>query len=352
MGERSSRSSDAVERLLDERRKTGEFLVRLGDAGDDSPAHVRNRVRESYEKRMGEVTEELRARRAEVEESLLAKAAARADIAAKARKVKERMEEAQVRRTVGEMDDKQWAKLRRDVQGELDSLRDDLRSVESDIAGLKEVLRSLNGDSNDEENKPVKSPNPESSKDDTADSSKAATGKSAMATSGRQPVGAYLKRAEERKSGRFAPSQGSPSPAKGVARPSSEQPGPSSNGKGASAANTPRPGRATPTSKETKKDAGQSSDPKTAVDELAFLKSVTEDEKQGPSPKRATGKHLQQKAPPAPSKPPPPKKKKTDSAIVVLSENDAPQKFPCTGCGTENPATAWYCEKCGAELTI
>ncbi len=358
MGKGSSKSSDAVERLLDERRKTGEFLVRLGDARDDSPEHVRNRVRQGYKKRMDEVTEELKGRRADLEKSLLAKAEIRSEIAAKARHVKERLEEAQVRRTVGEIDDAQWAKLRRDVQGDLDGLRDELKSVESDIAGLKEVLRSLNGDPNGQNDEPAQSPkakSPKGAAKHISDSSKSTAGKPDPGASGRQPVGAYLKRAEERKSGKFTPSKGAPSPASATARPSAEQPAPSSNGKDRSTATTPHPGRGTAPSKtsKTKKDAGQSSGPREAVDELAFLKSVTEDEVQGPSPKRATGKHLQQKAPPEPPKPSPPKKKKTDSAIIVLSEeNDAPQKFPCTGCGTDNPATAWYCEKCGAELTI
>jgi hypothetical protein len=171
MGKGSSKSSDAVERLLDERRKTGEFLVRLGDARDDSPEHVRNRVRQGYEKRMDEVTEELKGRRADLEKSLLAKAEIRSEIAAKARHVKERLEEAQVRRTVGEIDDAQWAKAQS-----------------------------------------PKAKSPKGAAKDISDSSKSTAGKPDPGASGRQPVGAYLKRAEERKSGKFTPSRLGPQP--------------------------------------------------------------------------------------------------------------------------------------------
>lgn len=350
MPKRSSKSSDAIERLLDERRKTGEWILRLSDAADESPAHVRDRVRQGYQKRMDEVTEELQGRRAELEKSLLARAEQRSELAAKARRVKERLEEAQVRRSVGEVDDAQWSELRSEVQGELDELRDELKAVESDISGLKELLGSPKGT--------AKSP-----KAGAEAGPKEPAAKRDASVTGSQPIGAYLKRAERRQSGTFSGSGRPSSPAHAKAELSTTQPPRSKNGKSGSTPTSSRIGKVgAPANGKTKatgkKGTRQPSGPTEAFDELAFLKSVTEDEVHGPSPKRASGKHLQQPAPPAaptPSPPPPkrPKRKEDSGIIIALSEqNDTAQTFPCTGCGAENPATAWYCEKCGAELTI
>jgi hypothetical protein len=76
---------------------------------------------------------------------------------------------------------------------------------------------------------------------------------------------------------------------------------------------------------------------KTPVDELAFLKSVTEDDKNAPSPRRASGAQYQV----------------DESATLDAPANeDAPveKTLKCRECGTMNLATEWYCEHCGAEL--
>ena len=76
---------------------------------------------------------------------------------------------------------------------------------------------------------------------------------------------------------------------------------------------------------------------KTPIDELAFLKSVTEDEKSAPSPRRATGAQYQLD---------------DNATLNAPADSDAePEKtLKCRECGTMNVATEWYCENCGAEL--
>jgi hypothetical protein len=78
---------------------------------------------------------------------------------------------------------------------------------------------------------------------------------------------------------------------------------------------------------------------KTPVDELAFLKSVTEDEKSAPSPRRASGAQFQPVEP--------------VNAVPVAPANadaEVAKTLKCRECGTMNLATEWYCESCGAEL--
>ena len=105
-------------------------------------------------------------------------------------------------------------------------------------------------------------------------------------------------------------------------------------------------------------------------DELAFLKSVTEDDKAGPSPARASGsmQGLGASAPPPPPPPkpaePPPKAKPraemgaggvtaidTGGQSKKLTGTSVDKSLKCKECGTMNMPTEWYCESCGAELS-
>jgi len=76
---------------------------------------------------------------------------------------------------------------------------------------------------------------------------------------------------------------------------------------------------------------------KTPIDELAFLKSVTEDDKNAPSPRRASGAQYQIDE---------------NATPVAPEDEDAPveKTLKCRECGTMNLATEWYCENCGGEL--
>lgn len=76
----------------------------------------------------------------------------------------------------------------------------------------------------------------------------------------------------------------------------------------------------------------------TPVDELAFLKSVSEEEnKNAPSPRRASGAQFQPEL---------------NATPEVHDNGDAEPKktLKCRECGTMNLATEWYCENCGGEL--
>jgi hypothetical protein len=76
---------------------------------------------------------------------------------------------------------------------------------------------------------------------------------------------------------------------------------------------------------------------RTPIDELAFLKSVTEDEKNAPSPQRASGAQYQIEESATPDAP-------------VNADAEVEKTLKCRECGTMNLATEWYCENCGAEL--
>src|SRR5579884_1691864 len=97
------------------------------------------------------------------------------------------------------------------------------------------------------------------------------------------------------------------------------------------------------------------------ADELAFIKSVTEDEAgAAPSPRRASGAQYQPAIPSEPAAPsppagarlaPPPAAPATPTPRDRAAAEDASAKtLRCRECGTMNLPTEWYCEQCGAEL--
>lgn len=76
---------------------------------------------------------------------------------------------------------------------------------------------------------------------------------------------------------------------------------------------------------------------KTPIDELAFLKSVTEDDKNAPEARRASGAQYQIDETATPDAP-------------LNADAEVEKTLKCRECGTMNLATEWYCENCGAEL--
>ena len=95
-------------------------------------------------------------------------------------------------------------------------------------------------------------------------------------------------------------------------------------------------------------------------DELAFIKSVTDDEQSAPSPRRASGAQFQPSVPAdvprqqSPSAPraanPIPAPIIPDAAAAGDDNDDAAKTLKCHDCGTMNLPTEWYCGQCGGEL--
>jgi hypothetical protein len=87
------------------------------------------------------------------------------------------------------------------------------------------------------------------------------------------------------------------------------------------------------------------------LDELAFIKSVTEDEKgAAPSPKRASGSQYQPNSQLITPLPPPELPPALPLPQPLEPDAEDPKPLKCRDCGTMNLPTEWYCEQCGAEL--
>jgi hypothetical protein len=103
------------------------------------------------------------------------------------------------------------------------------------------------------------------------------------------------------------------------------------------------------------------------LDELAFLKSVTNEP--APAPRRGSGSYPKVPAEPPPAAAPPPPAPPAPAAPVITTADpfasksqpaidpksrgstpNVPKTLKCAECGTLNRPTEWYCERCGAEL--
>ena len=96
----------------------------------------------------------------------------------------------------------------------------------------------------------------------------------------------------------------------------------------------------------------------THVDELEFIKSVTEDDTTAPSPRRASGAQFQPSIPGDPPRSAAPPGQRAANPVpgpiipdpAAAGDEEGARTLRCKECGTMNAPTEWYCGQCGAEL--
>ena len=284
MSKTISETEPTIEALLEQRTQYEEWLARLDASGDKVPPVVRQRVRGDYESRLRAVLEQLRGRGASVAEELERQHATQAQLDQERRAAEEALAEAEVRHAVGEYSEDEWRRLSEESRREIDQLRGRLRSIGSEITRLTEV-QAL-----------VAAPRP---------------GGAPAPAAAAAPVSPPARIAEVVEEAPLVTH---------VAEPIDEAPA------------------ARPAAKSVPEPA--------PVDELAFLKSVS-DEDHRPATRRpsnpgmaAVSTPTQRVAEPVVAAPAPSPKAASGVAKTLK----------CGECGTLNRPTEWYCERCGAEL--
>ncbi len=303
MAKAPTKSTAAIQRLLEERRQYEAWIARIDAAGGTAPSTVRSRVRSDYEARLNAVTEELKVHAEAARLMAAQRKELRRDLQTKETTAAERLSEAELRHAVGEYDESQWTQVHKEALAELVSVREELGSIEEDIAQLEELERLVR----------LRPPSPPPAP---------------------QPAAAPA-----------------PAPAAAAipAAPSSTMPRVGSPPRPPLPAPAPQP---PPHARAEPKPDPKASDKPTMIDELAFLKSVTEDEKRGigspgpaPAPRRS-GAQFQPAEPAAGRVAPAP----TPAALPSNDDAEPIRTLKCRECGTMNLPTEWYCESCGAEL--
>ncbi len=287
----ANESDNSIEALLEQRAKFEDWLAKLDGTAGKAPPAVRQKVRGDYEVRLRGVIERLRGHAATIADDLQRHKSAQGDLDKQRRDAEDELAEAEVRHTVGEFADDEWLRISEESDRRLGGLRDQLKTVGDEIARLAEVQALISAPMRPAE--PVAPP---------------------PAPSTTPPPEDVIERSP--------PPPPTPEPVAEVGPPRS----------------APKP-QQQPRAKEPEHAPAQ-------VDELAFLKSVGDEEaKPAPTPRRpsnpggaAQGSRAVETAPP----PPAPGGKAGAPGVA--------KTLKCGECGTLNRPTEWYCERCGAEL--
>jgi hypothetical protein len=282
----ATETDNSIEALLEQRAQFELWLAKLDSTANKAPQSVRQKVRADYEMRLRGVIERLRSHAATIADELHRHQSTQGELDVQRRQAEEELAEAEVRHAVGEFGEDEWRRISGDSDNRLNGLREQLKTVGNEIARLAEVQALITA--------PVRGP-------DTA------------------PVQAPVHEDVIERSPLPPPQTG----------PIAEAPPPQK----------PAPKPPPPRPREQEHAAAP-------VDELAFLKSVA-DEEAKPAPRRpsnpgvtssAQGSRAVETAPPPPS---PGGKAGAPGVAKTLK---------CGECGTLNRPTEWYCERCGAEL--
>lgn len=289
MAKTKTESGDAIEKLIEQRDQYVAWLEKLDGEGAAAPESVRARVRKDYQSRLDEVMDGLRSHSDEVAEQLVRHRDTRAGLATRQAHAEEVLAEAELRHSVGEYDEVRWREVKGEADRNLEGIREELEGVTSEVERLEFIQSQIAGS----EVRPVEE----------------------------------LEAPEEAVAS--APEPEIPEPVEEVA------PEP------VLAEEAPPEPESEPEGEPAVPDAGRSSGPapwqpgrpsgESEVDELAFLKSVTEDD-MTPVPRRPSG-GVQRPA--------------EESARPGTA---TARTLKCGECGTMNRPTEWYCERCGAEL--
>ncbi len=293
----SSDTDTSIEALLQQRAQYEQWLVRLDSTADKAPPAVRQRVRADYEGRLKGVIDELRSHAATISEELERHRGAQAELDRERRQAEEALAEAEVRHTVGEYSEDEWRRINDDSQSNLDRLRQQLNTVGGEISRLAEVQSLIAAPGPKRAEPPAPPPPPKA-----------------------EPVESH--RPEPEPEPELEIERGTPPP------------------QTAAAPSPPQAARPTPSPK--KEPA-----PPAPADELAFLKSVSEEERKpsgsrrpsNPGGSQGHGGSRAVETAPAPS----------HTAGKTATPTGA-KTLKCGECGTLNRPTEWYCERCGAEL--
>jgi hypothetical protein len=276
-----------IEELLEQRTQYEEWLAKLDSSGDKAPPTVRQRVRGDYEARLQSVMEQLRGRGAAIGEELERHHASQAELDRERRAAEEALAEAEVRHSVGEYTADEWRRLNEESRREIEQLRAKLRGIGGEITRLAEVQALIT-----------------------------------------------------------APRAGSPPPAPApppAAPPRAARPEVIEQAPMVTHVADPM---AEPQSVQSPNLVAKPSQPEPVAppgDELAFLKSVAEDDSR--PARRPSNPGMT-----APTATSAPAAVQTATPSVGKAAAAVAKTLKCGECGTLNRPTEWYCERCGAEL--
>jgi len=141
MSRKGTKSQAAVERLLEERGQYVDWLAKLADPGAAAvPAHVVERVETDYRNRLDNVIRQLSCYKGELEITLAESEVRRDDLVTQRNARAETLAEAELRHQVGEYDQGKFAELSAEQTAALAQLGEEISAAERDIGRYEEIL--------------------------------------------------------------------------------------------------------------------------------------------------------------------------------------------------------------------
>jgi hypothetical protein len=287
---------DAISALLTERTKFEQWLDDLEAKKDSTPSKVYDRVSHDYLGRLQGVMDQLKEHTETLQEHGQALSKKLIELSSVEESRIEERSEAELRAKVGEMTPAEWELVSKRADKELAKLKQDKASIEEELEQVQSVLEDL------------------------------------TAGGGKADSGAKKKNVDELE---FLKSVVGTGP-----RPAAKPPAPRGSGEGAArpsgeaAAKPPTPAAGTPTQTPTSTPAAPA--PAAAAPTPTPASTPAAPAAAAPSATEA-------------AKTPPPAGIDKDPGPA---KSEQPKTLKCQECGSMNYPSEWYCERCGAELTV
>lgn len=143
------RSQDALQQLLEERKRFEQWLATLESKRASTPEHVYNRVRSDYEQRLATVREQLAERTGEIR-SAVAGLKERLKQATEQETARvDEMHEAELRAVVGEFTPEQWELRKREVELDLKRFADEKKKISDELNQLLLIIEQTTANGGD-----------------------------------------------------------------------------------------------------------------------------------------------------------------------------------------------------------
>lgn len=288
---------DAATQLLAEREKYEQWLEDLEAKKDSTPSKVFDRVRQDYLARLQTVMEQLEQYTSTLQEHAENLVAKLRELEEAEEENNEAQEEAAVRKQVGEITSAEWESGSRKAQRELAKIKENQTVILADLNRIRDLL----GGEEEEEAPPAG----KSSKDFNE-----LEFLSSVVGTGSHPT---------------------PNPAPPAVPAKAPPTGPRATPSAAPVARQTPTGTPAPRSTPTGTPASATVAPATPAPAAAAAPPTPEPAKQAVTETPPTG---------SPNQP-------RKSAMA-----EQPKTLKCQECGTMNLPSEWYCERCGAELTV
>ena len=132
--------TESIEDLLDQQTRLQAWLTRLDKVGDDVPAHVSDRVRQDYQRRLDEVLASLAEHRDSLSSDCERLRERVEETQSAHRAAVDALEEGRLRHLIGEIDESEWVEQEQALEGAVESALEEHEGARAQLSQLEEII--------------------------------------------------------------------------------------------------------------------------------------------------------------------------------------------------------------------